>query len=70
MTANRIGLSNAEEVYLGRIQERAIADLQAFEAEHWDRLHLEFLKDSRRDVGSLRDFTPTVLQEFFASMIS
>ncbi len=35
MTANRIGLANPEEVYVGRILERATAELTAAEPDWW-----------------------------------
>jgi thiopeptide-type bacteriocin biosynthesis protein len=38
MTANRIGLSNAEEVYLGKILEQAMVDLAATEPAWWVRV--------------------------------
>jgi hypothetical protein len=37
MTANRLGLRNPEETYLGRMMERAVADLVHAEPRFWQR---------------------------------
>jgi hypothetical protein len=51
MTANRLGLSNAEEVYLSRMLARAVEAFRAHEPRVWERLwsaHADFTRRSRR----------------------
>jgi thiopeptide-type bacteriocin biosynthesis protein len=68
MMANRIGLTNAEEVYLGRIQERAIADLRAADPEGWERLCLALIEQSREKQrpGCLRRLARVTVRDFLA----
>lgn len=48
MTANRLGLSNPEEIYLGRIVCRAVQEVAEAEPESWNRL-LERMADRQRE---------------------
>jgi hypothetical protein len=47
MTANRLGLSNPDEIYLGRIVCRAIHEIAEVEPDSWGRL-VEFLASRKR----------------------
>lgn len=57
MTANRIGVTNAEEVYLGRLLERAAKDLATMKPAWWRSVaddRRRFLDSTRYSLTSLR----------------
>lgn len=53
MTANRLGLSNPEEIYLGRIVCRAVREIAETEPATWSRL-LESLADRKSEEAVAR----------------
>ena len=64
MTANRLGLSNHDEIYINRILWRAAQDLATVEALKWGEL-LEFLAERRNSctLTALEDLLPAFESE-------
>lgn len=61
MTANRLGLKNAEEVYLSRLLWRACSELAGSEPELWKRLE-EALAE-RAGSGSVEELVPAAFED-------
>lgn len=64
MTANRLGLKHAEEIYLARLLWRTFSELASSEPALWKRLE-EFLAE-RAGSHSLEAFLPAALKELDA----
>jgi hypothetical protein len=65
MTANRLGLNNAEEVYLGRILWRAGERLASTEPTLWDRFQQTVASQEIR--GSLTEMVSSALDDLAAN---
>lgn len=61
MTANRLGLKNAEEIYLARLLWRSFSELAGLAPELWNRLEASLAE--RAGSRSLEDLLPAVLDE-------
>jgi lantibiotic biosynthesis dehydratase-like protein len=67
MTANRLGLTNQEEVYLSRLLMHAAQDLADVEPAFWSRLQEHFSQSSSpsQESGGLRELLPPMVAQAF-----